>query len=183
LRPVVLDKDGAELDKRRDSHFHSRVNKRELVQAIIDRLQEDLEIYHKAALAARAEATHEQSKAEHKYDTRGLEASYLARGQSRQAADIEQAIIDFRKLATRDFGQGEGVALGAIVELKGKGERSTYFLGPKAGGTEVTFGEKEVLVITPESPLGSQLISKKQGDKCRLEIGGQKQDYTVALVI
>ena len=47
----------------------------------------------------REEATDEQSKAENKYDTRGLEASYLARGQSRQARETEAALEQFAALA------------------------------------------------------------------------------------
>ena len=69
-------------------YAHSfRMNKRALIRKIVARLTEELEFYFRAAQASRAEATHEQSKAENKYDTRGLEASYLARGQSKQAAD------------------------------------------------------------------------------------------------
>ena len=71
------------------------MKKSALLRKIIEHLTKDLAVYHKAARAAHAEATHEQSKAENKYDTRGLEASYLARGQSRQAAEIVQAIEQF----------------------------------------------------------------------------------------
>jgi len=71
------------------------MNKRVLIKKIVARLTEELEVYFRAARASRAEATHEQSKAENKYDTRGLEASYLARGQSRQAAEIQDAIAAF----------------------------------------------------------------------------------------
>lgn len=34
----------------------------------------------------------EQNKAENKYDTRALEAGYLARGQSHQAVEVMQAM-------------------------------------------------------------------------------------------
>ena len=51
------------------------MNKRTLIKKIIGRLTEELEIYFRAARASRTEATHESSKAENKYDTRGLEAS------------------------------------------------------------------------------------------------------------
>lgn len=47
------------------------VNKQRLVKKIIARLTGELELYAKAAHAAHAEATHEQSKAENKNDTRG----------------------------------------------------------------------------------------------------------------
>lgn len=68
------------------------MNKQALIQKVVEKLTADLALYFKAATIARAEATHEQSKAENKYDTRGLEASYLARGQSKQAAEIEVSI-------------------------------------------------------------------------------------------
>jgi hypothetical protein len=63
-----------------------KMNKCALLKKIVAKLTSELEVYFRAAQASRAEATHEQSKAESKYDTRGLEASYLARGQSKQIA-------------------------------------------------------------------------------------------------
>ncbi|HEX7859789.1 MAG TPA: GreA/GreB family elongation factor [Verrucomicrobiae bacterium] len=158
------------------------MKKRKLIQAVVDQLRADLQLYHRAAIAARAEATHEQSKAENKYDTRGLEASYLARGQSRQVAEIEVAIEKFQKLDPREFTSGEPIDVGAVVELTSGKEKNFYFIGPRAGGTEIGFEKREVLVITPESPLGSQLIGKKLGEKHQLEIGGQKQELTISAV-
>jgi len=151
------------------------MNKRILIKKIIARLTDELAVYFRAAQFSRAEATHESSKAESKYDTRGLEASYLARGQSRQAAEIESAIAEFQKLAVKTFGAGEPIDLGALVELEHDGEISFYFIGPRAGGTEVTHDKKGILVITPQSPLGEQLMGKKQGDQPQLTFGGTKQ--------
>ena len=158
------------------------MNKRALVQKILDHLSAELALYQKAARAAHAEATHEQSKAENKYDTRGLEASYLARGQSRQAAEIVQAIEQFKKLPLKNYSPNDAIDLGAIVELQGKAERSFYFIGPRAGGTEILHEKKEVLVITPPSPLGQQLVRKKQGDRLQIEIGGRQNVYSVVSV-
>ena len=158
------------------------MRKKKLIQAVIERLKADLGLYHRAAVAARAEATHEQSKAENKYDTRGLEASYLARGQSRQVAEIEQAIEKFEKMPAREFAPGEPIDTGAVVELTSGREKNLYFIGPRAGGTEIIFEKREILVITPESPLGAQLLGKKQAEKHRLEIAGQKQEFTITSV-
>lgn len=158
------------------------MNKRSLIRKIIAALTDELEIYFKAALASRAEATHEQSRAESKYDTRGLEASYLAHGQSRQAAEIEGAIAAFGKLAVRNFQPGEPADLGAFVELEHAGERMFYFIGPKAGGTEIVHDKKEVLIITPQSPLGAQLCGKKAGDALQLQLPGDRRQYRVVAV-
>src|SRR5262245_31268953 len=113
------------------------MNKRTLIKKINSHRVDELELYTRAARAAHAEATHEQSKAENKYDTRGLEASYLARGQSRQAAELEAAIAAFEKLEVRKFGAHDGIDIGALIELETDGEKAFYFIGPRAGGTEV----------------------------------------------
>ena len=47
------------------------------------------------------------------YDTRGLEAAYLARGQSRQVQETEAAMEAFEKLEARKFQPGEPIELGA----------------------------------------------------------------------
>ena len=151
------------------------MNKRVLIKKITAKLTGELEIYFRAAQFARAEATHESSKAENKYDTRGLEASYLARGQSRQAAEIETAIAEFEKLPVKKFGVDEFIGLGALVELEVGGENLFYFIGPRAGGTEILHDGKKVLVITPQSPLGEQLLGKQRGERPRLNLGGAQQ--------
>ena len=158
------------------------MNKRALIEKIVAKLTSELEVYFRAAQSSRAEASHEQNKPENKYDTRGLEASYLARGQSKQAAELEVAIAEFEKLEARKFAAGEAIGLGALIELEMGGETSFYFIGPRAGGTEVVHDKKEVLVITPQSPLGAQLMEKKQGDRPQLELGGRKQPSRIVLV-
>ncbi len=158
------------------------MNKRAVLKKIVAKLTDELEVYFRAAQFARAEATHEQNKAEHKYDTRGLEASYLARGQSRQAAEIEAAIAEFEKLGAKKFGDGDGINVGALVELEQGGEKSFYFLGPKAGGTEVIHDRKEILVITPQSPLGEQLAGKKTGDNLLLKLGHETRPAKILTV-
>jgi transcription elongation GreA/GreB family factor len=158
------------------------MNKRALIKKIVAELTSGLEAYLRAARAAHAEATHEQSKAENKYDTRGLEASYLARGQSKQAAEIEAAIAAFEKLDARAYGPGEPIDLGALVELESSDEQTLYFVGPKAGGTEVMHQKREVLVITPKSPLGEQLMGRKQGDTLQINIAGARNQHRVTRV-
>lgn len=153
------------------------LNKQEVLDRIVAQLGSDLEVYLRAAKAAQFEATDEQSKAENKYDTRGLEASYLARGQSRQAADTEQAILQFQGLAGRGFGAADPIDLGALVELKaanGRG-RMLFFVGPSMGGTEVVLEGEEITVITPASPLGQQLAGHKVGDRVKLPSGEERR--------
>jgi hypothetical protein len=158
------------------------LNKDAIIREIIAVLAAELEGYTRSVRTAHEYATDEQCKAENKYDTRGLESSYLAIGQSRQAVDVLQAMQQFKSLVVRQFAPQEPIHIGALVELERKGERIAYFIGPSAGGTEVTCEGREVLVITPHSPMGQQLIGRKQGERLQIKAGGTSDSHRVASV-
>jgi len=153
-----------------------------LLRKIVARLTDSLGVLEKAARASHEEATHESNKAESKYDTRGLEAAYLAGGQARQAKEILDSITDYEALATRDFAPGEPIDLTALVELDTDGIRSTYFIGPKNGGLEIEHRRKEIMVITPQSPLGQNLMGRKAGQRWTAQIGGSTVKYHLVSV-
>ncbi len=156
--------------------------KQPLLDAIIAHLATEVEQMTRAALATHAEATDDENKAEDKYDTRGLEASYLAHGQSKAAEEAAQALAQFQALPRRDLTSADPVILGALVTLQAAGQRSRYFIGPKAGGTEIQHAGEAILIITPQSPLGRQLMGRRQGEQFALELGGRRQDAIVAAV-
>lgn len=158
------------------------VNKRALLDRIIARLQSELDMLTQAALSTHAEATDEENKAEDKYDTRGLEASYLAIGQSKAAEEAAQAVAQFTALPARDFGPTEPVSLGALIVLETNGRPSHYFIGPRSGGTEIEHEGLTVLVITPQSPLGRQLMGRTQGASLSVDLGGKRTSQLLARV-
>ncbi len=144
--------------------FHLRVNKSALRDAIVAQLRAELALQTNAALLARDEAISEESRAENKYDTHSQEAAYLAEGQARQAAEIETSLAHYASLALPKFSATDVIAVGAIVEVTGAGKAACYFIGPRAGGMEIKIGDREVLVVTPQSPLGRQLVGRRVGD-------------------
>src|SRR5580765_4086336 len=98
------------------------MKKSKLLERIIETLQDSLAVLEKAARASHAEATHESSKAENKYDTRGLEAAYLAGGQARQAKEILESIKVYGALSVKEFGAADPIDLSALIELETAGE-------------------------------------------------------------
>jgi transcription elongation GreA/GreB family factor len=151
------------------------MNKPALLQAIIERLTIDLEVAQRAAQTAYETATHEENVAENKYDTLGLEASYLATGQARRMEEIRQGLAKFRALQLRDF--QAGIGLGALVALESAtGARQWFFLGPDAAGLKLEFEGCPVMVITPRSPLGQSLLGKEVDDE--VSMGGNVQVIT-----
>ncbi len=130
---------------------------RDAVKAKHDRMLE-------AARDTAAGVTDAENKAENKYDTRGLEASYLAAGQGEQVEALREAVLMFQPTAFPVFAEGEEVAAGALVEGDIAGERLFYLLAPRAGGITCEFEGCEVTVLTPEAPLRQKLLGLKAGD-------------------
>jgi len=158
------------------------MKKSELIKHIIASLAKSLDVLEKAARASHAEATHESSKAESKYDTRGLEAAYLAGGQARQAKELLDSISIYEALITRNFSASDPVDLTALVELEVDGTPNLYFIGPKNGGLEFTVRRKEIMVITPQSPLGQNLMGRKAGERWSAKLGGSNVKYHMVSV-
>lgn len=147
------------------------VNKQALQDQILHVLRAELDVCLAAAKAATAAATDPDSKAENKYDTRTLEASYLARGQAFRVAELQEAVAAYEAMGAREFTPGQGIALGALVCLQGEEGELLYFLGPAAGGTEAEVEGGSVLAITPSSPLGQCLMGRREGEQVKLPGG------------
>ncbi|UVE18157.1 GreA/GreB family elongation factor [Pseudomonas sp. LS44] len=157
------------------------MRKTELLQLIIAALQVDLDNALRAARTAHETATHEENVAENKYDTLGLEAAYLAAGQSRRAEELRQALAAYRSLVLRPFDEARGVQLGAWVTLAdAQGVEQQFFLGPDGAGLKVRLAAQEVRVISPHAPLGQQLLGKGLGDE--VQLGSGRQAQTLELV-
>jgi transcription elongation GreA/GreB family factor len=137
-----------------------------LQHLICQRLEADLALLVAAAESARQAATHEESKAENKYDTRGLEASYLAAGQSRRAEEIRRALAAWRALQLRPYDDASGIQLGALVLLAGAGGQCQWLLlGPDGAGLKLSHEGVEITLITAHAPLGQQLLGRGPGDE------------------
>jgi transcription elongation GreA/GreB family factor len=158
------------------------MNKTQILKQIAASLTGSLNVMESAARASHAEATHESSKADNKYDTRGLEAAYLAGGQARQAKEILDSIKLYQSLVARDFPPGEPIDLTALVELDCDGVQSTYFIGPKNGGLEIICCRKEITIITPQSPLGQNLMGRKAGERWTTKLGASTVKYHIVSV-
>ena len=144
-------------------------------QAVLDQfravLQADLDTLMRAAQGAFAAATDPDSKAENKYDTRTLEASYIARGQAKRVTELQEGVQAFSALSGIELDEGSAASLGSLVALEGPGGLDHYFIGPAAGGTEILHEGCEVVIITPSSPMGQKLVGRREGDLVAMRPG------------
>jgi len=133
-------------------------------------------------------ATNAENKAENKYDTLGLEAAYLAEGQSLRVLQNERDIKAYELIKPECFSNGQPVRIGALITLLDEqGSTTVLFLGPSSGGLSVRFADQNeelnVKVITPSSPIGSVLLGKVEGEEVKLHIGHNTVTYEIMAVV
>ncbi|MFA1027916.1 hypothetical protein ALP10_01764 [Pseudomonas syringae pv. helianthi] len=160
------------------------MNKQDVLQLIIDKLESDLDIAQRAAQTAYETATHEENIAENKYDTLGLEASYLAAGQARRVEEIRQSLAAYRNWTLKPFDESRGIQTGDLIVVEAlSGQTRCLFLGPDAAGLKVSAGDQQVMVITAKAPLGQSLLGKFENDAVQIVINGNGQSYEITLTM
>lgn len=135
-----------------------------LTDAIRAELRAQFDRLTRAAKDAHAAATDPGSKAESKYDTRSLEASYLAAGQAKQVEDLARDLAVFETLVLPDFAMEDAIDAGALVEVDLHGESQWFLLAPAAGGLTVAWDDREITLLTPGSALYQSLLGLRTGD-------------------
>jgi transcription elongation GreA/GreB family factor len=156
------------------------MNKQMILNKIIALLKEDLKILTAAARTAHAAATHEECLPDNKYDTTGLEASYVAQGQANRAQEIRHALETYKVMVLQPFDEEAPIRLTALVSLEDlNGNCRKVFLGPEAGGLKLMDGDEDYIVITPESPLGKALLGKVCDDEIDIGQGEAQKSYTI----
>ncbi len=159
------------------------MNKEAVVKALIIQLEKDLAVLRQAALATYDDATNEETKPENKYDTRALEASYLAGAQAIRVNDVAQLLSLCKVLKVRNFKDTDAITIGALIEVQSNQKISYLFFLPQGGGTWVQYEDKKIQVITPVSPLGKTFIGHFVGDDILIETDSQKRIYEIISII
>lgn len=151
-----------------------------LLQQVLERLAQDLMHTEQAARVAHETATHEENIAENKYDTLGLEAAYLATGQSRRANALRHVMAAWRQFRPGDYDARQGIQPGALVCLADAEDRQHhFFLGLAGGSMTLPLGGETVQVLSAEAPLGQALLGKTEGDEVSIQTGARPQRFEV----
>ena len=142
------------------------IDKSAVIAAVRTELKAQYERVSAAAREAHGYATDPDSKAESKYDTRSLEASYLAVGQSEKADELAEAIRSFQPEAFPPFSGDQAADLGAVVHVRYPDRDSTLFvLAIRGGGISCEFEGTSLMVVTPSAPVFQALEGKRAGDR------------------
>ncbi len=97
-------------------------------------------------------------KSDGKYDTRAVEASYLAGANEKRVRELEAEVSILKEFKLKDSSK---VELGAIVKTE-KPNKNYFILNVGAGKT-IEFENESYQILSTLSPLGSQILGFEIG--------------------
>jgi transcription elongation GreA/GreB family factor len=151
---------------------------------VIQALSVELAAATESQLETIEAATHEEARPENDKDTRALETSYLARGQARRVAQLEDELTLLRALRPRTLGENDVIGAGALVAVEyAEGTRELFLLLPGGGGQSLQVQGATVRTITGRAPIGRALIGARVGDDVEVQAPDGTRELSVLEVV
>ncbi|ATH07237.1 hypothetical protein BIY24_04590 [Halobacteriovorax marinus] len=155
------------------------MNKKKLLANLIDQIKVELE-KAKAAYDTSKSATRDPDfKSESKWDTRSIEAGYLAGAQKVRVDELEMDLNVIEELASDSLSKKPTVTIGSLVEIKFNNLVKKYFITPAAGGYIVNVDDEVALTISVFSPIGNEVLDLEEGDSFEVEMNGESREYEI----
>ena len=155
------------------------LDKKIILEKLIENLQKELIEVEGAAKSTRDLVTADDLKSEGKYDTRAIEASYLA---SAQLKRVEEIKTDIQMLEETELITTHKIQMGALVLLEYNGSERYYFLTSTSGGTILMIEGMTILVISVFSPLGNEALGLQAGESFEVETPKEMRTYKILSV-
>ena len=91
--------------------------KKKIIEELLLKVRTELSALESASKSAKAYVTDGDIKSDGKYDTRGIEAGYLAGAQEKRVEELKLELQMLEEIPIRDFSKGEEVGIGSLVDL------------------------------------------------------------------
>jgi len=130
----------------------------------------------------KAGACDQDTKAESKWDTRSIEAGYLAGAQKKRLEELKSQIGILQNFTLKEFSPSDPITSGALVTVLNSTEQALYFLIHSGEGQSLNIDNVRVQVVTTYSPIGSALMNKVEGEIIELVTPKGKKEIEVIRV-
>jgi transcription elongation GreA/GreB family factor len=159
------------------------MEKKIIVGELVKKVTNELEKINQAYITTKNLVQNGDLKSDGKHDTRGTEINYLADGQRKRIAELEQELELLGDIPTNNQESDSTISIGSIVEIELNGNTRKYFIAPTAGGTMLSIDGEAILVISVFSPIGSEALSLNLNDSFEIDLKGETREYMIKSIL
>lgn len=151
------------------------MNKETIVKLIIEKLSCELKSLTSLVGKSKAHANSNEMQAEGKYDTRKVEASYLAGGQAKR---LTQIACEINLLQNMNIAKKTSISItvGSCFQLN---TESIYFLSPQTGAMTINFENQAITIISLKSPIGEAALDLEVNDSFEIEAPQGNREFLI----
>jgi transcription elongation GreA/GreB family factor len=162
-------------------HTLPQINKVQLLERVIAAIQGDLDRLQAGLELAKAAKFESATRMQSRYDTFGVESSWVADGLAANLSERLEALRQLNNFKLPDDPQV--VCVGSVVGVgpAGGGVEDLYFILPAGGGLVLPIdgATGEVNVLTPQAPIARRLANKQLGAR----VGSSADTPTEATIL
>lgn len=155
--------------------------KQKIVEFLENKLKNELQAIADIAENTKKEAIHADMKPDSKYDTRAIEASYLAGAQAKRVFEIIRDLDELQSLDTKTT--CVQVSIGSVLTLDYNNFESHYFISPTTGGFFTQIDGKSYMILGVNSPIAQASIGYKLGESFEVETPKETREYTIKALV
>ncbi|MGK0367146.1 MAG: hypothetical protein ACI9QD_000280 [Thermoproteota archaeon] len=160
-------------------HYQMKLNIIEYLESLF---KEELKQIQVIAAKSKANANDSEMKQESKYDTRKVEASYLAGAQAKRVSELEHDLTSIRNLNLTSTASPIIAISSLVVILQNQEIERNYFLSPTSGGIKWCEDETEVSIVSTQSPIGQAMLKLEEGETFELQTPNSQKEIEILRV-
>ena len=154
-----------------------KCDKNKILDELKKNLQAEIDQAKKVFDTTRGHATDVELKSEGKYDTRSIEAGYLAGAQKKRIDELELEMGLLDEINVEH--SSPEVCVGSLVEIELNQNKRLYFISSTSGGSLLSIDNNPILVISAFSPIGTEAINLQVGDSFEVQAGESTREYVI----
>lgn len=145
--------------------------KTELIEIIKNKISTELSKLEIASQSTRLYSQSDDLKSEGKYDTRAIEAKYLAEAQELRVKTIRDELAIIEKLTTS---RSKTITIGSIVYC----DDLVYFIIPISGQGTIFYQGQKIQTISYNTELAKEMIGLEVDDSLEHPVSGKEFHIT-----
>jgi len=142
-----------------------QINKAQLLERVIAAVQADLDRLQAGLELAKAAKFESATRMQSRYDTFGVESSWVADGLATNLSERLEALRQLRNFKLPDDPRVAGVGSVVGIGPSGGEVENLYFILPAGGGLVLPIDGPpgEINVVTPQAPIARKLANRRLG--------------------
>lgn len=154
--------------------------KQQLQDILIKRLEQEIDRQLEIVRQSQSAVTQGDVKQESKYDTRAIEAGYLAGAQAVRLDELKRDLNNLKQLFMVQAPSLEQAASGALIRLENSDQtEEMVFLVPCRGGDPIVVDGQTVQIISTLSAMGKEMIGLSKGDSFEIRVGTSDREFII----